>query len=145
MGQTADHHAMGIKEQFQNLAKRFLFFITAILILIVAGVWFLMANSKLERMGELDGISEKYYWMGKLLGERHYRSGKLDGVTRTFYGDGQVKGEWLFQEDKMDGTSRHFRKDGTISFEEIYEGGQRIKRVNYNNDGKITSEENYKK
>lgn len=136
---------MEIKKQAGNFAKRSFLFVLAILLLGGMGIWFIMANSKIERVGELDGISEKYYWMGKLLGERHYQGGKLHGMTKTFYGDGQIKAEWEFKAGKMDGTARHYNRDGNVSSEEIYSDGKKMKRINYNSKGKVISEEVYKK
>lgn len=136
---------MGIKEQVQNLTKRVFILVFAVLVLLGAAVWFVMSNSSVQKAGELDGISEKYYWMGKLLAERHYQNGKLNGVTKTFYGDGQIKAEWEFKDGQMDGTARHYNRDGNVSSEEIYEGGRKIRRITYNSKGKVISEQAYKK
>ncbi len=125
------------------MLKRLVFFVLFVMLLLAGGVWFISANSRIEKIAELEGITEKYYWMGKLTAERKYRNMKLNGPTHTFYSDGTVKGEFTFKDGEMEGISRQFYRDGKLRYEDTYEGGDKVLRKVYDRSGNVVREEKY--
>lgn len=121
--------------------------ILLVFVMVVAGLafgaWFLMANSRIEEVRNLEGITEKYYWFGRLVGERNYLNQKLNGLTRTFYGDGTVKSEWTYRDGILEGMARHYDVDGKLKAEEFFEGGQKVWKKTYDVKGNLIATEEF--
>lgn len=117
--------------------KKLILLIILLIAIILSGSWFIMNNSRIDKVETSQGFTEKYFWFDKLIAERNYTEGALNGLTRTYYPDGQLKGEWNFENGKMQGISHHYAKDGSLRYEDQYQDGKRLIRKSYDKDGKL--------
>lgn len=110
-----------------------------VLLLAAAGFIFMITNSRIERTTRMDGSSEKYYFMDRLMAERNYKGGRLNGLTKIYYDSGRIKSEWMFKDGARHGTAKQYSADGNLISEETYAEGQRVSRKLYDKKGNVIS------
>tara|TARA_Y100000991_G_scaffold211317_1_gene193730 strand:+ start:809 stop:1354 length:546 start_codon:yes stop_codon:yes gene_type:complete len=77
----------------------------------------------------VNGVVFELYENGQLKDEKYYKDGKPDGLERRWNEDGQLTHEWEITE--IDGKE--------VSSFKLYENGQEILFVNFDEDGDISS------
>ncbi|MFC1501626.1 toxin-antitoxin system YwqK family antitoxin [Elusimicrobiota bacterium] len=138
------------------------------LLLAIALFVVVMMPSSKDRAKE--GMYSTYYGKGKILSERHYKAGKLEGVYKTYYEDGKAMSEFVYLDGKREGVAKLFYRSGNLysetTFEngiqngikkiyfdskarqaqyiDTYKNGQAINRKEYDEDGKLKTNKNFK-
>ena len=90
--------------------------------------------------GKLNGILKEYYSNGNLKIEAAFENDVQNGIIKTYYENGQLEDEATLKNGISDGTRKKYYEDGKLSFEGSYKDGSTINEINYNHDGKKTSE-----
>ena len=77
-----------------------------------------------------------FYESGALFAVRKYRSGVREGLVRWFYEDGKPS----FEKEYVSGKPvwlKCYRPSGSLRYEETFEAGNRVRKVEYDETGKV--------
>jgi FixJ family two-component response regulator len=86
---------------------------------------------------DLHGLVRDYYETGELMAESTYKEGKLYGVSKVYHRWGTLLFEGSFRNGLADGRCKWFTAKGQVYIEENYKNGDRLRRNNYDNTGKV--------
>ncbi len=88
-------------------------------------------------------INKVYYPSGILKSIWEVDKGKLNGIKREYNEDGILKSATTYKNGKIDGMNNMYRVDGSLWTKEIYENGKLITRQEFDDEGYLTSQDNF--
>ena len=88
-------------------------------------------------------INKIYYPSGVLKSIWELDNGKLNGIKREYNEEGILKSATTYKNGKIDGMNNMYRVDGSLWTKEIYENGKLITRQEFDDEGYLTSEDDF--
>ncbi len=93
------------------------------------------------KRGKLHGDHKSYYEDGSLDTVAYFNEGKLDGDYRAYFQNGMPKERSTFRDGKKEGSCTTYYETGEIQCIDIYLEGRVIQRKNFDEEGRLLSEQ----
>jgi antitoxin component YwqK of YwqJK toxin-antitoxin module len=84
-----------------------------------------------------------YYPDGELKSVWCYKNGKLNGIKREYRENGILLTVTQYKNNKLHGINHTYYPDGSLWTKEIYRNGSLTARIEYDEEGNVTSKENF--
>ncbi|EDP69622.1 putative inner membrane protein translocase component YidC [Flavobacteriales bacterium ALC-1] len=117
----------------------------------LADVTFLASNKKVISEGKMDGKRFIGQWVfyhknskAKMIVENYNEEGNLNGERHVYYKDGSFAEKAFYKNGMLDGEAKWFSEKNTLLRSSKYKADRlNGKTINYDADGKVTSEGSY--
>ncbi|MCB0398639.1 MAG: toxin-antitoxin system YwqK family antitoxin [Winogradskyella sp.] len=117
----------------------------------LSDVKFFTSKGKVISEGQMNGKKYIGQWVfyhkdssAKMIVEHYNDEGKLEGIRIVYYDNGLVAEEAQYKNGELDGESKWFSEGKTLLRHSIYKNGElNGKTINYDSEGKKTSEGDY--
>lgn len=117
----------------------------------LSDVKFFTSKGKVISEGQMNGKKYIGQWVfyhkdssAKMIVENYNDDGKLEGIRTVYYQNGLVAEEAHYKNGELDGESKWFSESKTLLRHSIYKNGElNGKTINYDSEGKKTSEGDY--
>ena len=110
---------------------------------IIIGLFTVMSGC--TSVAQQQNINKLYYPSGVLKSVWEVDNGKLNGIKREYNDQGVLKSATNYKNGKIDGMHNIYREDGTLWTKEIYENGKLITRQEFDEEGYLTSQDDFDK
>lgn len=88
-----------------------------------------LIRETIYNQGKIEGAQKEYFVEGGLKRLMNFESDTLNGIFQVYYPDGTLRLQGLFNHGLQDSIWVNYLVDGSVEFEEHYEDGFLLKRV----------------